>query len=237
MAKQDLLNIYKEEIQKLKQEIAGEIVISDNPGNVLKKWQNIFEINQISLARAMKLTGSTISDYENGRRNNPGINFIKKFVDTLIDIDYKRKCYIIKKLITIQTQQTIETKEFKKGIKLKHTNQLKDFEQINSKIHNEFVFGITYLDANDIPELEQTDLQKIFGKTNKRILFINNADNALIIHLFLKTLKIMTNLLPSVLILDTNQNTEEILKTLDINIPIYITNKTKEEMKITLKEL
>lgn len=236
LAKKDISS-NKEAILKLKQEIAGEICISDNPGNTLKKWQNIFEVSQISLARAMKLTGSTISDYENGRRNNPSISFIQRFVNTLIDLDLKRKAIIIKKLINIPQEQVIETKEFKKGIKLRHASELKDIEQINSKIHNEPVFGISYLDANDIPDLEQNDLQKVFGKTNKRILYISNANNALIVHLFLKTLKMATNLHPSVLILDTSLDKDELLKVLDINVPIHITKKTKEDMKTLLKEI
>lgn len=235
MTKKDIWQ-NKEIILKLKQEIAGEICISDNPGNTLKKWQNIFEISQISLARSMKLTGSTISDYENGRRNNPSIGFVQRFVNTLIELDIKRKGNIIKKLINIPQEQIIETKEFKKGIKIRHTSELKDIEQINSKIHNEPVFGISYLDANDIPDLDQTDFQKIFGKTNKRILYIFNVNNALILQLFLKTLKMTTNLHPSILILDTNLENDEILKVLDINIPIHTTKKTKEDMKNLLKE-
>ncbi len=236
MAKKDI-GANKDAILKLKQEIAGEICISENPGNTLKKWQSIFEISQISLARAMKLAGSTISDYENGRRNNPNIKFIQKFVNTLIELDLKQKGQIIKKLITIPQEQTVETKEFKRGVKLRHTPELKDFEQINSKIHNESVFGISYLDANDIPDLDLNDLQKVFGKTNKRILFISNTNNALIIHLFLKTLKMATNQHPSILILDTDLDKDDILKVLDINVPIHITKKTKDEMKNLLKEL
>jgi putative transcriptional regulator len=237
MAKKDI-GANKDAILKLKQEIAGEICISGNSGNTLKKWQNIFEISQISLARQMKLTGSTISDYENGRRNNPSINFVQRFVNALIDIDLKRKAQIIKKLITLPIEQVVETKEFKKGIKVKHTDGLKDLEQINLKNPNELVFGITYLDAFSIPEFESNDLQKIFGKTNKRILYIQNAHNTLAIHLFLKSLKLATNMNPGVLVLETAlENKDEILKTLDINVPIYISTKLKDEIKQITKDL
>lgn len=237
MAKKDI-GSNKDAILKLKQEIAGEICISESSGNTLKKWQNIFEISQISLARQMKLTGSTISDYENGRRNNPSINFVQRFVNALIDIDLKRKAQIIKKLIPLSQEQVVETKEFKRGIKLKHTDGLKDLEQINSKNPNELVFGITYLDGLTIPEFESNDLQKIFGKTNKRILYISNANNILAIHMFLKSLKLATNMNPGVLILETAlENRDEILKVLDINVPIYISIKPKEEIKIMLKDL
>lgn len=236
MAKKDIKN-YKDEILNLKQEIAGEICISENPGNTLKKWQNIFEITQIGLARQIKISASTLSDYENGRRNNPGIQFIKRFVNTLIEIDLKRKGMIIKKLITLPQEQLFETKEFKKGIKIKNTFGLKDLPQANTKNAKELVFGITYLDAQIIPDLELSDIQRLFGKTNKRILYISNSQDFSLINLFLKNQKMITNLNPTILILETKKPKEEINKIIDINVPIFITDKNKEEIKNMLKDL
>ena len=46
-----------------------------------------------------------------------------------------------------------------------------------------------------------------------------------------------TNQHPSILILDTDLDKDDILKVLDINVPIHITKKTKDEMKNLLKEL
>ena len=45
-------------------EIAGEIVLSDDPGATMKKWREIFGISQVELARHLSITVSTISDYE-----------------------------------------------------------------------------------------------------------------------------------------------------------------------------
>ena len=236
MTKSDI-SVHKEEIQKLKQDIAGEISMSENPGNAFKKWQNIFEISQLSLARQMKLSCSTISDYENGRRNNPSIKLVQRFVNTLIELDLKHKGQIIRKLITIPSVQVFETKEFKRGIKIKHTEGLKELTQVNTKNPNELVFGISYLDAQNIPELESSDLQKLFGKTNKRIFYINNVQSPLLIHMFLKSLKLATNLYPSILILETTKTQDEINKDIDVNIPIYITQKNKDEIKTIVKDL
>ena len=60
----------EEDIEILKKEIAGEIIISNNLGNTLKKWQNIFEINQKTLAKNMSISNTMLSDYQNGRRKN-----------------------------------------------------------------------------------------------------------------------------------------------------------------------
>jgi len=237
MTKKSIL-VYKEELLKLKQEIAGEICINEAPGNALKKWQNIFEISQLSLARAIGITSSTISDYQNGRRNNPSIKFVSKFVNALIDIDIKRKGNIIRKLITLPQEQLIETKEFKKAIKIKHTDGLKDFIQINSKHSTEPVYGITFIDEDSIPEIEQNDLQKVYGKTNKRILYFTNVTNPLVIYLFVKTLKIYTNLYPSIIVLETSiDEKDEILKVIDFNLQLFISENKKEEIKNKIKEL
>ncbi len=71
----------------LAKRIAGDIVISDHPGLVLKKWRELFHISQIVLAEHLKISPSVISDYESERRKSPGKEIIKKFVLALLEID------------------------------------------------------------------------------------------------------------------------------------------------------
>ena len=52
---------------KLAEKMAGEITLSDNPGETLKKWRASFEISQTDLASFLKVSPSVISDYESGR--------------------------------------------------------------------------------------------------------------------------------------------------------------------------
>ena len=59
--------------------IAGNVVISNNPGEMLKIWRKRLKIKQIVLARKMKISPSVLSDYESGRRVSPGAGFIKKY--------------------------------------------------------------------------------------------------------------------------------------------------------------
>ena len=67
--------------------IAGNVIISDNPGQMLKIWRQRLKIKQIILAKQMNISPSVISDYESGRRSSPGVIFMKKYIKSLVEID------------------------------------------------------------------------------------------------------------------------------------------------------
>lgn len=67
--------------------IAGEIALSDNPGEILRKWRHEFGLKQVDLSHSLGISPSVLSDYEGGRRSNPGANFIQKIVNAMLDSD------------------------------------------------------------------------------------------------------------------------------------------------------
>ncbi|MGW8179276.1 MAG: helix-turn-helix domain-containing protein, partial [bacterium] len=71
----------------LAKRIAGEIVLSGHPGQTMRKWRGLLSVSQIEMANALELSPSVISDYETGRRKSPGSGFIKRYVESLLDID------------------------------------------------------------------------------------------------------------------------------------------------------
>jgi putative transcriptional regulator len=73
----------------LSEKMAGEITLSPKPGQTIRKWRNIFGINQTELAKHLTLSPSVISDYESGRRKSPGIQTIKRVIKAFIEIDEK----------------------------------------------------------------------------------------------------------------------------------------------------
>ena len=79
----------------LEEKIAGEISISENPGETMRKWREEFQVAKVDLSRTMDISPSMISDYESGRRKSPGIATIKKFVFALTEIDRARGGIII----------------------------------------------------------------------------------------------------------------------------------------------
>ena len=75
---------------QLAEKIAGEVALSDDPGATLRKWRTDFEIAQTDLATELDVSPSVVSDYESGRRENPGIGVVKRIVEALLDIDDRR---------------------------------------------------------------------------------------------------------------------------------------------------
>src|SRR5438309_10397052 len=69
----------------LREKIAGEIALSDQPGKTMRKWREELRISQTDLANHMRVSPSVISDYEAGRRTSPGIRKIHLLVDALLD--------------------------------------------------------------------------------------------------------------------------------------------------------
>nr|MDO8134218.1 helix-turn-helix domain-containing protein [Candidatus Njordarchaeum guaymaensis] len=78
------------EYEDLAQGIAGEIALSEEPGKVMKKWREKYQVPQKELAEHLTISPSVISDYESGRRTSPRVETIKKFVDSLLVLDEKR---------------------------------------------------------------------------------------------------------------------------------------------------
>ena len=70
----------------LEEKIAGEISISENPGETMRKWREEFQVAKIDLSRAMDISPSMISDYESGRRKSPGIATSSAIVLTITAI-------------------------------------------------------------------------------------------------------------------------------------------------------
>ena len=77
-------------MNELMEKIAGEITLSESPGSTMKKWRELFGITQMDLAKQIKISTSTVSDYESNRRMSPGVGVIKRFVDALFLIDKER---------------------------------------------------------------------------------------------------------------------------------------------------
>jgi putative transcriptional regulator len=74
----------------LAEKIAGEVTLSEEPGATLRKWRTDFEVAQTDLAEELGVSPSVVSDYESGRRENPGVGVVRRTVDAVLDIDERR---------------------------------------------------------------------------------------------------------------------------------------------------
>jgi len=127
--------------------IAGEMALSREPGASMKKWREIFGVSQTELAEYLKVSSSTISDYEGGRRKSPGIGVISRLVNSLIEIDNKRGSKIKKQLEKNFAPKTdvFDAVEFSKALNGKKFSELINAECVANpgKLKEMQIYGYT----------------------------------------------------------------------------------------------
>lgn len=217
----------------LAEKISGDIIFSENPGKTLRKWRQIFEISQKELALKLNLSPSVISDYESDRRKSPGIAFVRKVIEALIEIDKERGYKTISKyreildgfrmdviLDMMEYQMAIESSRFTKII---NGVPLNDFER--------YVNGHTIVDSiKAILTLNSYDFYKLYGLTNERALVFTKVSTGRSPLVAVR----VANLKPAVVVLH-GLNASEVdkiaLKIAEIEkIPLIVTNMGLDEM-------
>lgn len=174
-----LLNSSTEE--NLKKMIAGEIVLSNNPGKIIRKWRKLLDIKQKELAEVLNLSPSVISDYETGRRQSPGQNFIKKLVETMIDIDKRRGGRVINsftQILGIATDGILDIQEFTDPIELSRLIDVVkgDVFVDHDLILKRYIYGYTVIDSlRAIQTMSGADFYRLLGANVMRALFFTNV--------------------------------------------------------------
>lgn len=64
----------------------GVVAYSDDVAAALKSWRNAHDVAQTDLADQMGVVPSVLSDYESGRRENPGIDFVARYVEAVEEV-------------------------------------------------------------------------------------------------------------------------------------------------------
>ncbi len=219
-------------MDELSLKIAGEITLSQNPGSSLKKWREIFGISQTELANHLKVTPSTISDYEGNRRKSPGIAIIRRFVDAICDLDKAKGSWTVKKL------QLPERTEIYQLFDFDAEQSAMDFvKKIEGKvITNEEVlkgrklFGYTIVDSlRAILELPAEEFIKIYGTTTERALLFTNVSMGRSPMIAIK----VTKLKPNIVVLHNLSEVDKLaVKISEIEkIPIITTALPIDEIK------
>jgi len=160
-------------MEKVKMEIAGEIALSEDPGGTMRKWREIFNISQVELARTLNITVSTISDYEGNRRKSPGTAVLKRFVNTLFEIDKAKGGIIIQKFTEKEkpTKEFFEVHEFARSISLKDFMSLIKGKAITNPdlIESKRIYGYTLIDSiKVILDMPFSYFQNLYGNVNER---------------------------------------------------------------------
>lgn len=166
-------------IEKVSKEIAGEITWSEEPGNAMRKWRELFRISQFELAKEMGVSSSVLSDYEKGRRS-PGSGFIKRYVSSLISIDSRRGFAVVRELargMKLPTVALLDIREFQREVKLKEVVEAVSGEVLYGEEKMEKpLYGYTVLDSiATIESLSGYEFLTIMGMTSERALVFTNV--------------------------------------------------------------
>ncbi len=166
-------------MEQLKVKIAGEIALSSDPGNAMKKWREVFGVSQSDLSGYLGISPSTISDYESNRRKSPGIGVIRRFVDALFEIDLKSGGELIKRFKEAEPEQKFfEPIDFSKSVNAKEL-----VESIKGvvvacprKVEELPLYGCTILDSiKIILELPYESFVRIYSTTSQRALLFTGT--------------------------------------------------------------
>jgi len=164
----------------LARRIAGEIILSNDPGFTMRKWRETFDIAQIHIADKLKVSPSVISDYESGRRRSPGTIFVKKFVKALILIDEEEGGHLLRQLSRLTatvSDAIIDIREFLVPVKAERICEAVDGVPIAcSELLNRDIYGYTIIDSiKAIQTLTGTEFYQVFGSTTERALIFTGV--------------------------------------------------------------
>jgi putative transcriptional regulator len=169
----------------LARRIAGEIILSNNPGGTMKKWRQLFGISQTRLSDEMLLSSSAvISDYESGRRKSPGTRFVRRFVRALLTIDEERGAVFTKEFASLTRSPSaaiLDIREFPLPVSLERFRKTIEGRVITlPEETNRKILGYTIIDTQKAMEtLSGLEFFQIFGATSEKALVFTNVEHAL----------------------------------------------------------
>ncbi|AKG90839.1 putative transcriptional regulator [Geoglobus ahangari] len=219
--------------------IAGNIVFSDSYGDAIKKWRTIFDVPQKELAERLEITPSVISDYESNRRKSPGTAFIKKLVETLIEIDRERGWKTLSKykdLLGVEFDVIIDIMEYSKPRSSKELASIVDGALMTN--FGRSAMGHTVVDSlKAILEMSSYDFYRLYGLTSERALVFTKVSTGRSPMVAVR----VANLKPSVVILNP-LNSEKVdrlaVKIAEIEgIDLILTEIEEEEVVERLRGL
>ncbi len=164
---------------RLAEKMAGEITLSGNPGETIKKWRKSFEVSQIDLANAIEVSPSVISDYESGRRKSPGTTIISKIVEAMLDIDEKAGSHKIRAyesmLSYANSNVILDIHEYRSPVSLAKFARVIEAEHISGNMDRS-INGYTIIDSiNAILQLSSEEFYRLYGWSTERALIFCNV--------------------------------------------------------------
>jgi len=169
---------------RLARRIAGEIALSEKPGQAMRIWRERFRLQQIVLAKYLGISPSVISDYESGRRKSPGTSTIRRFVMALLSLDEQNGGQTAAAFIRLMDVSLVDLNivlamsDFTSPITVKDfCKQMKCTVLAGEKYLDRDIFGYTLVDVERaVKELNSDEFLKLFGATTERCLLFTKVN-------------------------------------------------------------
>lgn len=226
-------------LEKLNVKIAGEIALSETPGGTMKKWREIFGITQAELGEYLKISASTISDYEGNRRKSPGIAVVRRFVDALIALDLEEGGNVTKRFREEEPEaKFFEAGEFRQSMNAADFAKLIDAKVVvnNEILGEKKLYGYTLLDSiKVILEMPYTEFPKLYGSSAERAFIFTEVSTGRSPMVVVR----VTQMKPSVVVMHKLEKVDKLaLKIAQVEkIPILTTKLELPELKERLQKL
>ncbi len=165
--------------EDFREKIAGEIVLSSEPGKTLRKWRQVFAVSQKELAAEMGISHSVVSDYEGGRRRSPTIATVRRVVEALVEIDKRRGSPTISKHRSRgESRAVVRMREFPVGVTCaQFAKAIKGRVIWGEGKMDRALFGYTLLDSlKVITSLTSFDYVQIYGWSSERALIFMGVE-------------------------------------------------------------
>ncbi len=164
-------------IVDLEEKIAGQITMSDNPGETIKRWREEFRISQIELSRFLEVSPSLVSDYEAGRRKSPGASTIKKIVMAFIAIDEKRGGIVARRFNSgVPSQALIDVKDYDHDVLLEKVVKSVNGVNRSSPSLQRYIRGYTIVNGvQAVLTFSYSEYGKLYGWSSQRVIFFTEV--------------------------------------------------------------
>ncbi|HEV2137884.1 MAG TPA: helix-turn-helix domain-containing protein [Nitrososphaerales archaeon] len=151
--------------------IAGNVVASSDPGRAMRAWREKLGIKQVTLADALGMSASVLSDYESGRRPSPGVGFVRKYIVALVRLD-EGKGRVVSRLVSSEKDEAIlSIGEFQSPITAEKILKAVNATVLVGDPASIKLYGYTVVDSiKTIYALSGYDFYRIFGATTERAI-------------------------------------------------------------------
>ena len=157
--------------------MAGEIVVSEKPGETLRKWREIFQLSQKELATLLEVNPSVVCDFEKGRRASPGIGTVRKFVEAMVDYDSSHGGKVVNTMAGTRTNEAIvDIREFTSGISIGTIIEKIEGEVLagDEEIIERPIYGYTMVDSLKAITTFNA-FGEMYGWSNERAVFFSGV--------------------------------------------------------------